>query len=47
MPRRTKWLVLAICLLAIAAGVCIFTDALIRYNRTAGMFDAPAGSRAR
>ena len=47
MPRRTKRLLLAICLLALIAGICISVDAGIRYNRTAGAFDTPTGIHAR
>ena len=41
MPRRLKYLILAICLLAATLSVLIFAGAAVRYNRAAGLFDAP------
>jgi hypothetical protein len=40
MPRRLKYLVLAIGLLVVTLCISIVASAVIRHNRAAGLFDA-------
>jgi hypothetical protein len=40
MPRRLKYLIGAICLIAITSSVFILASAWVRHNRAAGLFDA-------